>query len=199
MSFTSWRYASSSLVQTEAVRPYGESLMSRSASSSSLTYGAGESTHRAGASVSPRSSELSTSKERAKTNLHDPHHRTKRLLRHDLHRVVDIDEHLRRDVRRPRLRERKVFVGDQGPGALRDCAWGGAVSSRSLGEGGRARERKKNGPASAMWARIINADRRLTTGPSVVSSFRGSPSLYPCTTRRACMSSIKAGRNETQV
>lgn len=39
---------------------------------------------------------------------------------------------------------------------------------------------RKDVPASAMCSRMVAAERRLTTGPSVVSCSRGSPSLYPC-------------------
>lgn len=54
----------------------------------------------------------------SRTHLHDPDDRPKRFLAHDLHRVVDVDENLRRDVGRAVLCFGEVRFGDESAGAL---------------------------------------------------------------------------------
>jgi hypothetical protein len=67
--------------------------------------------------VSPVWSDRSESVYNGGSHLHDTDDRAKRLLAHDVHRVVDIDQHLRRDVRRAVLGGRELGLIDQRPGA----------------------------------------------------------------------------------
>lgn len=144
------------------------------------------------------------------THLHDSKHGTKRLFRHDLHLVRDIDQHLRRDIRRPFLCLGEIRFGDERLGAFRDCSGRGravtvvcqpplvvvpnSTSSKRTQEFQTELEREgvnhRDVPASAMCSRMVAAERRLTTGPSVVSCSRGFPSLYPCALRTPPYSSV---------
>lgn len=143
--------------------------MSCSASASSLTWGR----KRPRVSLRPRRREANG------THLHDAHDGAERLLGHDLHAVVDVDQDLRRHVRRARLGSREERLVDERLGAFAHCACVTTLSAR----GTREKERRGHAPASAMCSRIVAAERSEITGPSVVSSSRGSPSLYSCATR----------------
>ncbi len=86
-------------------------------------------------------------------DLHDADRRTEGLLAHDGHGVIDVHQHLRREIRRSAPR------------------WPRTWTPRSAGVAPRAR-------ASRTWARTASAAAVRTTGPIVVCGSSGDPKRY---------------------
>jgi len=67
----------------------------------------------------------------AETYLHDSDHRTESLFTHDFHRVINIDQDLRRNIGRSFLCFGEIGFGDERFSTLRDCGSGRRVRGQT--------------------------------------------------------------------